>query len=317
MDSGSNPPSGDPVADIRGFRECLGQYVTGVTVMTAEHEGALVGMTVNSFASLSLDPPLILWSIRKNSTSLDTFRAAPNFVVNVLASDQIAVSQQFAVSGDVKFDGIVYERGIHGQPLLAGSAATLECSLEAEHDGGDHYLLVGRVNRFRRHDRQPLVFKQGRYAATIEHPSGGNKLGDNGASPNLPWAVLFRQAYADLNEAIDAMRSSAGLTFNQGRLLSAILEHPGLSAEALVPLSLVEYAAAQDAISALCAKGFIARSGTGLKITASGAETLNGLLRKVAAIEDSLLEGCSKEEVLVARRVLAKLIRSAEHQVAN
>ncbi|MBN9428230.1 MAG: flavin reductase family protein [Burkholderiales bacterium] len=167
------PPieQGEPHADARAFRRCLGQFATGVAVMTAQHEGQLAGIVVNSFASLSLDPPLILWSIRRESASLPLFRRAGRFAVNVLSAEQLAVSNRFAASRADKFNDADWSPGRHGAPLLAGCLAHLECRLEQALDGGDHLLIVGRVERYARFHGEPLLFTQGHYAVAQEHPA--------------------------------------------------------------------------------------------------------------------------------------------------
>lgn len=152
--------------DPRQFRSALGHFATGVTIVTTRGtEGEPVGVTVNSFASVSLDPPLILWSLAKNSYSVPAFTAARHFAVHVLASSQQALSDRFARAASDKFSGLELGAGIGDTPLLDGCATVFECSTEHRYDGGDHLILVGRVQRYDVHDRAPLLFYRGRYAA--------------------------------------------------------------------------------------------------------------------------------------------------------
>jgi flavin reductase (DIM6/NTAB) family NADH-FMN oxidoreductase RutF len=157
---------GRPLDDSRAFRHCLGQYPTGVAVITASHESGLVGMTVNSFASVSLDPPLILWSIRRESRSVEAFRDAEHFVVNVLAHDQVEVSQWFCKSHPEKFDLVTWEAGLGGAPLLHGAVAQLECQRVSVQAAGDHLILIGEVKQYAHFDGKPLTFSNGEYAMT-------------------------------------------------------------------------------------------------------------------------------------------------------
>ncbi|BAL24182.1 flavin reductase family protein [Azoarcus sp. KH32C] len=151
--------------DPRQFRDALGHFATGVTVVTTiDAEGQPVGVTVNSFSSLSLDPPLILWSLAKKSYSLAAFEAHPAFAVHVLASDQQHLSDRFARAGTDKFAGLTPGEGFAGVPVLDGCAAAFQCSTEFRYDGGDHLILVGRVQRFTTRERPPLLFYRGRYA---------------------------------------------------------------------------------------------------------------------------------------------------------
>lgn len=161
---------GDPTAEPEAFRRCLGQFATGVTVVTANIRGELVGLTVNSFASVSMSPPLILWSINVSSSSYAKFSVADSFIINVLADDQIALSRHFGRSGGDKFSSIPWSKGVNGAPILDGVAAFFECTRESEHRGGDHLIVVGRVQRAVQFDRNTLLFAQGRYRIAADHP---------------------------------------------------------------------------------------------------------------------------------------------------
>ncbi len=146
------------------LRHALGVFPTGVTVVTTlAEDGACVGLTVNSFNSLSLDPPLIMWALVRRSVNLPAFQSAERFAVNILADDQVAISRRFASHVAEKFRGVPIEAGIGGVPLIEGCAAHIECRTHSSHPGGDHILFIGRVERVQTHDRAPLVFVGGRY----------------------------------------------------------------------------------------------------------------------------------------------------------
>lgn len=147
------------------FRNVLGAFPTGVTVVTTRDDaGNLYGVTASSFNSVSLDPPLILWSIGKASSSYQAMINATYWNVHVLAEDQDLVSATFAKSSDDKFATVEYSEGLHGAPVIAGCAALLQCQIEHQYEGGDHVILVGRVLDFTDFGKQPLVFGRGRYA---------------------------------------------------------------------------------------------------------------------------------------------------------
>lgn len=152
--------------DPKEFRRALGTFPTGVAIITTRGpDGQPVGLTCNSFSSVSLDPPLVLWSLRSNSKSLATFRAASSFAINVLAEDQGKLSARFASSTIAdKFDGVAHGEGFRGVPLIDDCLARFECSTYSEHEAGDHVVFIGRVERFD-HGRQedPLVFYKGAY----------------------------------------------------------------------------------------------------------------------------------------------------------
>ena len=150
--------------DTRDLRNALGAFGTGVTIITARsREGKLVGMTANSFTSVSLDPPLVLWSASLYMDSLPVFQESTHFVVNILAHDQIPLSQRFAQKHEDKFadtDHIVSECGA---PVVIGSAAHFECKNEFRHYGGDHIIFIGRVERYAYTNRPTLLFCRGKY----------------------------------------------------------------------------------------------------------------------------------------------------------
>lgn len=146
------------------FRAALGSFPTGVTVVTTlSDDGDAVGMTVNSFNSVSLNPPLILWSLLRTATNMATYEHSKRFAINVLTDEQAQLSNRFAVPMDDRFAGVATTEGLGRVPLLQGCAAWFECSTWANYDGGDHTIIVGHVDRFRRTDRSPLVFAKGKY----------------------------------------------------------------------------------------------------------------------------------------------------------
>jgi len=151
--------------DTRAFRQALGQFPTGVCVVTCAVDGVPLGMTVSSLNSLSLNPPLILFSIDKCAASLPLWEVARNYAVNVLAENQKDLSERFAKRSLNKWEGLSYAVSSFGVPLLPGVAAVFECAAEARHAAGDHELFIGRVKSFRTFaDRRPLVFSKGRYS---------------------------------------------------------------------------------------------------------------------------------------------------------
>ena len=161
-----------PVASVdpSELRRCLGSFVTGVTVVTAlDDDGQPLGMTVNSFSSVSLDPPLVLWSLRNQAGSYLAFSRARRFAINILAEDQVAVSQRFAAPGADRFAGVPWTPGRDGVPLIDGCAAQLDCRTEVTYPGGDHLLFIGRVEGLAHLARRPLAFGAGRYMVVHPH----------------------------------------------------------------------------------------------------------------------------------------------------
>jgi flavin reductase (DIM6/NTAB) family NADH-FMN oxidoreductase RutF len=156
----------DNVADAisqADFRHVMGHYATGVTIVTTVDEsGKPHGLTVNSFSSLSLDPPLVLWSLRGNSASLPVFREAKHFAINILSSQQEQLSRDFAKPID-RFAAAEWDEGLEHLPLIRDSLGWVECALHSELPGGDHSLFVGRVLRARATKKAPLLYWRGAY----------------------------------------------------------------------------------------------------------------------------------------------------------
>jgi 3-hydroxy-9,10-secoandrosta-1,3,5(10)-triene-9,17-dione monooxygenase reductase component len=158
------PPRRPATVDSARFRQVLGHFVTGVTVITAVHDGGPVGLAVNSFTSISLEPPLVAFGAAKSSTTYPSIQAAGRWCVNILAEDQEDVSRLFATRGADKFRGMGWRPAASGAPILAGVLAWIDCVTEVEHDAGDHLIVVGRVLDLEvARDERPLVFFRGGY----------------------------------------------------------------------------------------------------------------------------------------------------------
>ena len=159
-----------PDFSAREFRASLGMFATGVTIVTARTAaGELVGLTANSFNSVSLDPPLVLWSLGRAAGSMAAFSNGMHYAINVLGADQQALAEQFASKGIDRWAGVAFTEGVSGAPLLAGAAATFECFNRSQYAEGDHVIFVGEVERCaHRADASPLIYHGGKFYT--EHP---------------------------------------------------------------------------------------------------------------------------------------------------
>lgn len=159
-----------PSFSVQEFRAALGMFATGVTIVTARRDdGQVIGLTANSFNSVSLTPPLVLWSLARAAASLSVFSAGSHYAINVLAADQKPLAERFAARGADRWTGVPFEEGAGGAPLLHGSAATFECFNRSRYEEGDHVIFVGEVERCaHRPGAAPLLFHGGRYYT--EHP---------------------------------------------------------------------------------------------------------------------------------------------------
>lgn len=152
--------------DKKKFRDALGNFATGVCVVTvAPEQGRPIGMTINSFSSVSLEPPLVLWSIQNNSECFDIFNAADKFALNVLSTEQEGHSGFYAKKGEHTLDASHYCLGRTGSPVFRNALASFECRVWARYPGGDHQIIVGEVLEFSTHPSgRPLLFYKGKYA---------------------------------------------------------------------------------------------------------------------------------------------------------
>ena len=154
----------------RALRNLLGQFATGVTVITTRgRDGRKVGMTANSFSSVSLEPPLVLWSLAHKASSLQAFAAGSHYAINVLAADQKELAERFARRSADRFQGVDFTDGVAGAPLLAGAVAVFECFNRSQYVEGDHTIFVGEVERCEhREGASPLLYHGGKFYT--EHP---------------------------------------------------------------------------------------------------------------------------------------------------
>ena len=154
-----------PSFSTADFRAALGMFATGVTIVTArDADGAPVGLTANSFNSVSLAPPLVLWSLARSAGSMPAFERGSHYTINILAADQHALAERFASKALDRFKGLAFREGAGGAPILEGAAAVFECFNRSRYEEGDHVIFVGEVERCeQRAGAQPLIFHGGRY----------------------------------------------------------------------------------------------------------------------------------------------------------
>ncbi len=157
----------DPNSDAQEFRDALGSFVTGVTVVTTDSPDGPVAIVANSFASVSLDPPLVLWSPAKGSKRFEYFHGARRFAVHVLSAEQRDICAAI-VNSKTAIKDVPMHLSHCGMPIIEGALATFECNLEATHDAGDHVIIVGRVTKAHHQGGDPLVFHGGKYGAFSE-----------------------------------------------------------------------------------------------------------------------------------------------------
>lgn len=303
--------AGLPADDGRAFRRCLGQYPTGVAVITAQLGDQRVGMAVNSFAAVSLDPALVLWSIRRESGSAPVFLEASHFAINVLAAEQVEVSQLFGSSHPERFERCAWNAGLQALPLLDGALAHLECRRHAVYEGGDHLILVGQVERYARFEGEPLLFTQGQYAVTKNHPSlptPATALPEPLAqSSDASFLQLLSHTNLHLSAQFEQHRQAHGVTVASGRLLSRLYEGPR-SLEALERATYLSRDAVEDGLRELAAQGFVAQQqDQSFALTPEGRARREALAARAAAFTAEKLAGIDAADIEAARRVMRAL----------
>jgi 3-hydroxy-9,10-secoandrosta-1,3,5(10)-triene-9,17-dione monooxygenase reductase component len=295
----------------RLFRNALGSFATGVTIITARSpDGTDVGVTANSFNSVSLDPPMILWSLAKTSTSFDAFMAAEHFAVHILAMDQEALSGRFAKSNTDKFSGLTVERGRGAIPLLPGCAARFQCRSAYRHEGGDHIILVGEVEAFDHDGHAPLAFHGGRYGMFIKNDAPAPSV--EGAPPAL-LADLLACAEEGLSRRIDADVAAFGLAPHEFDLLRLLVAGPRSLEELEALAGPSGETETVVLVEDLAARGLVSPPANGTVVIATaGQDAVAAVTAQIEKSEASALEGLTAHEAVLLRRLLTRVVRTLD-----
>lgn len=305
---------GDPAKDPRAFRACLGQFGTGVAVVTARTaDGGLAAMTINSFASVSLDPPLVLWSVALTSRNAPLFAGAPGFVVNILGARQTGVAHHFASSRRDRSADAGFLVAQAQAPMVAGAVAHFECALETTYAGGDHTILIGRVTRFARSAGRPLLFVQGQYGVPEPHPDfiAERTASATAAAPASGAADLVAEIFEArnlLSRRFEKHRLSEGIDLAAGRVLRRVQETPGIDRAGLLAATFLGELQLDEAIAALLARGLMQPEAGGYVLTGEGLQRRQAVKRRWDEFQETQTRGIARQDLDVARAVLRKLI---------
>jgi 3-hydroxy-9,10-secoandrosta-1,3,5(10)-triene-9,17-dione monooxygenase reductase component len=304
----------DPIA----FRKALGQFPTGVAVVTAAHDGRAIGMTANSFSSVSLDPPLVLWSVAKSSPSHDAFVAANAFAVHFLGADHRDLALRFGRPGD-KFAGLVHAPGETGAPLIEGLAPIFECRAWARYPGGDHTILVGKVVRMVERNHDPLLFHSGELrridAAAARRPAP--PLASNSFARNYLAYLLARASFIVSSE-FHAALGQWDLSVPEWRVLACLMDVEGLSVGELAAMALMKQPRLTKVLDRMERGGLLKRRSTAgdrrrvtLHLTAKGRTRVTPVLVAAKAHEAEVLSRFTDEERASIKYALDLLIDRA------
>jgi 3-hydroxy-9,10-secoandrosta-1,3,5(10)-triene-9,17-dione monooxygenase reductase component len=315
-------PADSSPDDARRFRSALGAFATGVTIVTTrDAQGRDVGLTANSFNSVSLEPPMVLWSLAKNARSLPAFLAATHFAVHVLAVDQEELSLRFAARGAEKFAGLDLERIAAGVPLLRGCSARFQCRTAFRHEGGDHVIFVGAVESFDHSDRPPLVFHGGRYALTVRKEPARQPPEDNaepGSSFSQDFLIyLLGRAQFQLFMSLRRDLEQHGLTEAQWFALSILGAADGRSVVELDRLLwYTGHRVTHELLTSLAAAGLAELRGyephVRVTVTEAGRRALIELVAAAKAAEVHAERNLGTAEIRVLKRALRAIISETD-----
>ncbi|NWA28631.1 flavin reductase [Pseudomonas gingeri] len=302
--------------DARAFRRALGNFATGVTVVTAaDASGRKVGVTANSFNSVSLDPPLILWSIDKRSTSHEVFEEASHFAVNVLAADQIDLSNNFARPKDDRFAEIEFDRGEGGAPVFADVSARFHCEKYQQVDGGDHWIMIGKVVAFDDFGRAPLLYHQGAYSMVLPHTRMTKR--EEGQAPSSHFqGRLSHNLYYLMTQALRAYQSSyqprqlsTGLRTSEARMLMVLENDAGLSLPDLLREVAMPEREITEAVANLKRKGLVSDEEGRVRLTVKGIDETEALWTIAREQQEKVFSQFSDEQLDTFKTVLKTVIQ--------
>ena len=297
----------------RAFRNALSSFATGVTIATTKGAaGEPVGVTASSFNSVSLDPPLVLWSLAKQSHSFEAFASSGHFAVHVLAANQEDLSNRFARSGQDKFGDLGWHDGLHGSPVLGEHAALFQCLTRNIYEGGDHVIIVGEVMEFEARDVSPLLFHGGRYAERRQRPVGEGIESVNMEVGSFSDGFLFyliTRAYYQTSKPIRDMLQARGSNMTEYLTMALLsMEAPLTAVEVEKRLAHTGHAPSPDVLKRAIDNGLILGGDVGFQLSAKGREQFVETLAYGKSFEDALANHLTAGEIADAKQMLRLII---------
>lgn len=304
----------------RGFRDALGSFATGVTIVTTRgSDGQDIGLTANSFNSVSLDPPMVLWSLAKNSMSLPAFQQAPYFAVHILAADQEHLSNRFAKRGEDKFSGLAIDRATSDVPLLPGCSARFLCRTAFRYEGGDHEIFVGEVITFEHFERPPLVFQGGRYAMAVQKPKTALPEPPESESSfgRSSLGYLLGRCHYQLSCQMRPALATQGLSATEHSILSVLgIDDDRSVAELDQLMAWAGQGVELATIAPLIQRGLVSIGGSErdarVSLTPAGRQVVIQLTAAAKAIEEDAIEQFDHSELQVLKLLLKRVIHKTD-----
>lgn len=324
-----------PPSDPAHMRQCLSRFATGVTVIaTRAQDGRYVGLTANSFNSLSLEPPLILWSLATTAASLEVFKGQRFFSVSILSVEQVALARRFASRLADRFEGVAVHEGIDGVPLIDGAVGWFECERRTQYHHGDHWLFIGEVKRCAAADGSPLVFRHGEFASagaieSAASASGAASALATAAGPREPEGFepgdqpfyeeylpfLLARAGHHVAGGFERRLQRHGLGMLSWRVLAALSSRDDWTIGELCHASLAKQPTISKLVDRLVRQGLVARRidpadarRVLVSLTAQGHADIAPVLQDAAAYNLSLLTDYPPETLTALKRLLRDII---------
>lgn len=311
--------------DISGFRAALGRFATGITIVTAQPDDAApVGLTVNSFNSVSLDPPLVLWSLNRQAHSLPIFSHVGHFGVSILSAQQMDLSQRFASPIEDRFEGVDVFTSVTGAPLIQNSTAWFDCQCRHYYEGGDHLIFVGEVLAFGVSDLPALLYEGGKYKVTGPHsslpeatpryPASEPSIQAGQSSEDLSY--LLAKASKWVSGELHNDLKQNGLSITDWRILSCLLRYRETTVGQLAQVALAPQPTVTKAIDRLCDQKFVQRDAdakdrrrASISLTEQGRSLAQQLTTAASHYENAQLSTCATSDIAALRSALAGVAR--------
>jgi flavin reductase (DIM6/NTAB) family NADH-FMN oxidoreductase RutF/DNA-binding MarR family transcriptional regulator len=302
------------IENIQELRKSYGQFPTGVTVITCKDElGNSVGVTASSFNTVSLDPPLVLWSVDKGALSAAVFQTVEHFAVNILAEQQVSLSNKFAGRGTDKFQDVAYQLGLGDSPLIDGAIAQFECKTWNVYEGGDHLIIVGEIiQQSADFSGSPLVFSQGKYAVTSAHPEMLEReshafTGTNFLSEYLPY-LLKTSSNLYSEKLYPYLQSKFDISLDQWRIIIALTDKEQTSVDDISNLVMQPEDTLKRDLYSLLELDLIEHQDSNFILSEQGNALSEQLKTAMVEFEQNLLKKLDAEEATELKRLLNKLI---------
>lgn len=310
-----------PPFDLKDFRRALGMFATGVTIVTTRAaDGSPVGITANSFNSVSLEPPMVLWSLANNARSLPAFSDSEHWNVHILSNEQEALSNRFARAGEDKFTGLALDTQASGAPLLPGCSARFQCKSAFKYEGGDHTIFVGEVMQYDSCALPPLLYVTGGYALAARKAAPVSteplaKLDGASYSENL-LGYLFGRAHFQFVHGIRGTLQQRRLSDTDFFVLSLLSVRQPLAVEEIAAhIAYTGVDLGPATLQSLVRRGLLVEepgAQPGLRLSPAGSDAILHVLATAKAVEADLVDRLGELESAALRNLLKQAILATD-----